>query len=217
VTKLNKGGEGKWSYLVCAAAKTGAGCIYESIPYGQVERAFLENAQRLFANAPTGGETGKAIDAEIAEAEGYVEGLSDTLEKLLDAAAVTPSVTLTQKIGELKKEQDKMDDLLTALADRSAQTSGALVRSKLADLRAAVDDEPLNRTLLNALLRQALTSVDVDSENGLLLLHWKHGGESEIGYSGKHYGFENETRKKPDLPIGARDRKRSKTRKKIAR
>ena len=217
MTRLNKGkGLQQWHYLVCSAAKTGAGCIYENIPYGQVENAFLENARRLIATAPTGGDKGKEIDAQVEETEAGLEGISAGLEKLLDAASVTPSSALTRRITEFKKEQDSLNDLLTELAERRAQTSGALVKSKLADLRAAVDAEPLNRTLLNTLLRQALSSVDVDSENGLLLLHWKHGGESEIGYSAKYYGFENETRRKSDLTNRANNRKRS-TKKKIKR
>lgn len=208
MTKLNKGSGGKWSYLVCAAAKTGAGCFYESIPYGQVESAFLDNARRLIATAPTGGDNGKEIDAEIARAEASLEGISAVREKLLDAASVVPTPELTRRLRDLKQEQETLDNALTELADRRAETSGALVRSKLADLLAAVEAKPLNKRLLNSILRQTLSSVDVDAENGMLLLHWKHGGKSELAYSGKAFGFENEKQRRPKPTIGANNRKR---------
>lgn len=209
MTKLNKGSEGKWSYLVCAAAKTGAGCYYESIPYGQIETVFLENARRLIANAPTGGDNGEEIDADIQRAEAALEGVSNVREKLLDAASVVPTPELTRRLVELKQEQAALETDLKNLAERRAETSGALVRSKLADLLAAVEEKPLNKTLLNSILRQTLSSVDVDAENGLLLLHWKHGGESELPYTAKSYGFENETGRKPGLTKGANEGKRS--------
>ena len=216
MTKLNKGSGGKWSYLVCAAAKTGAGCFYESIPYGQVETAFLDNARRLITTAPTGGDNGKEIDAEIARVEASLEGISAVRERLLDAAMDVSTPELTTRLRDLKLEQEALDDDLTKLADQRAETSGALVRSKLADLLVAAEAKPLNKRLLNSILRQTLSSVDIDAENGLLLLHWKHGGKSELAYSRKAFGFENEKQKKPKPTIGANNGKRS-TRKRITR
>lgn len=69
------------------------------------------------------------------------------------------------------------------ITSQLAKIEDPAVRSTLTDLRAGVDVESLNRTLVNSLLRQALSSVDVDSANGLVLLSWKHGGFSELIYA----------------------------------
>jgi DNA invertase Pin-like site-specific DNA recombinase len=213
MTRVNKGkGVTQWHYLVCTAAKTGAGCLYELIRYGQVETAFLDNVATLVRTAPA-GDNGKLIDKELAQIEASLEGMETVWEKLKSGLTHAPSAALAARIRDVEMERDALMEERDELMERRAETSGKLVRSKLADLKSAATAKPLNRTELNAMMRQMLSSVVIDSERGLLLFNWRHGGESELGFSGKYYGFKDETRKKPELTTGASNRKRSRTQK----
>lgn len=183
MTRVNKGkGKTQWHYLVCTAAKTGAGCFYELVPYGKVEDAFLRNVDMLVATAPA-GDNGKQIDKEIRSLEAALEGGSTVMEKLLAAVTRSPSAALATRIRDLETERDAMTAQLEELQERRHETSGKLVQSKLAELKRLADAEPLDRTALNAIVQQTVARVDVDSDNGLLLFQWKHGGESEIVYA----------------------------------
>ncbi|MEX2109840.1 MAG: recombinase family protein [Gemmatimonadaceae bacterium] len=213
MTRMNKGkGLTQWHYLVCTAAKTGAGCLYELLRYGQVEDAFLRNVEYLVGTAPA-GDNGKQIDKDMAMIERNLEGLETMWEKARTSLVRAPSAALAAHIRDVEIERDTLVEQRDELLERRAETSGRLVQSKLSELRDAATAEPLNRTLVNSLLRQTISSVDVDSENGLLLFHWKHGGESELVFAMP----KEEKKVRPELTTGAEDRKRSRTEKRVAR
>ncbi len=184
MTRVNKGKrDGKqWHYLVCTAAKNGAGCLYELVRYDRVESAFLERVEALVFNAPA-GDNGKQIDRDIAEIEASELGMETMWEKLKAGLARTPSAAIAARIREVEMERDSLVEQRDELYERRAETSGKLVRNRLSELRKVATAKTLDRTALNAIMRQTVESVTVDSENGLLLFHWKHGGESEIVYA----------------------------------
>lgn len=183
VTLVNKGqGKGKGRYLVCAAAKTGAGCTYLSIPYGEVEVRFLEEAPKLIAEAPAG-------DAD--RYEGELAGIEDELPALDYRIR-----TLTEEIAE-ESNAGVRSELRTAMAvlveqrdGRKARRAeiwrlqeaarGPLVERKLTELSTALQAEPIDRGELNALLRQVFAGVTLNRPRGTMVFAWRHGGEAEI-------------------------------------
>jgi DNA invertase Pin-like site-specific DNA recombinase len=219
MTRANKGGRRKQDgdkgaqsvYLVCVAAKTAGGCKggYILVPYPRVEQAFLRDIKSLVASAPA-GDKAKGLDAEIENLESALLGTEDTLEAWLSAVGKAPSVALAKRIRELEADREEAKRSLDDLLERRETVSGKFVKSRLANLKAVATADPIDRTLLNTALRETVSSVEVDAEQGQLVFHWRHGGESEIVY-----GMEKQTQPKPT--IGANNRKRSTLAKKTTR
>jgi hypothetical protein len=69
--------------LVCTKAKAGAGCPYQSVAYGNVERALVRQADRLVGEALSNGEALARAD----ELETEMWAKQDELERMIDAVA----------------------------------------------------------------------------------------------------------------------------------
>jgi len=179
-TRVTKGPGGGRPYLVCARAKAGGGCTYHAAPQEAVESGFLRDAGWLLGTAPSGDE---AIDQELAEAEAALEAVREQIENLVDAIATRPSPALTARLHDLESDAEGMEKLRGTLQDRQATASGPFLHRKLADLSAALDAEPLDRTKINALLRQVFSRVVVDHRRGKLVFAWRQGGETELVYA----------------------------------
>jgi DNA invertase Pin-like site-specific DNA recombinase len=183
VTVVNKGSGPKGGrYLVCAKAKIGAGCKkYRSVRYEQVEDAFLRNADWLLGTVPAGDDGG--VDEELERTEANIAGVEDEIERLADAVQMDPSTsTLPQRLRAMEDELEALQRTQRELLQRQAEVAGPLVDRKLADLRAALEAETLDRARVNALLRQLLKSIIVDYRSGQIVFQWKHGGESEVTF-----------------------------------
>jgi hypothetical protein len=183
VNKGNSKGRSRGvSYLVCSAAKTGAGCIYETVPYQRAEDAFLTNVRRLVARAPAGDKNNRRLDKEIETLESSIYGTDDALDRLLDSLAASRSPAVERRIRELETELESLKAQLTQLYEQRADTAGPLVRSRLDDLLEAATTDPLNRTHLNALLRQNLSRIELNFDSQSLTLLWKQGGEGQVQF-----------------------------------
>lgn len=170
------------TYVVCSKAKVGAGCTYRAIRYDRVEQAFLEDAKRLVNTVPA-GDGYKEIDKELANVETVLEVIPDQIENVLDAIQKRGSAALSERLRVLEASQEEMRLQRDTLLERQAEAAGALVAHKVDDLETALAQKTLDRAGANTLLRQLLSSVTVDYENGRLALSWKHGGESEVVYA----------------------------------
>ncbi len=173
---VSKGKEAE-RYLVCARAKTKAGCTYRSVRYGIVEDAILTRLSERLASAPAGAGA-EELDASVSEAEGALSGINDEIEFLLSR----PSITLTSpasvaKLRDLEQQRDiLMQELRAALALRDA-ASGPLVASRIDALRKALS-QALDPAELNRCLRTVFKSACVNYVDGIVDFEWKHGGES---------------------------------------
>jgi DNA invertase Pin-like site-specific DNA recombinase len=181
--RVNKGAT--LVYLVCAAAKTGAGCVYETVRYTQVEDAFIAAIPRLVARAPAGMKHTGKIDKEIDALEAEIFGTEDALEKLLDSLAASRSAAVARRIRETEVELDALRLSLTDLERRRADAAGPLVRSRMDDLEKAVTMKTINRTHLNALLRQNIERIDLDFDDRSLDVYWAQGGSARVIYGMK--------------------------------
>ncbi|HEU0078229.1 MAG TPA: recombinase family protein [Longimicrobiaceae bacterium] len=189
VTRQNKGRPPKGAeYLVCVAAKTGAGCKYEAIRYDAAERYFLARAAELIEQAPA-GETDEDAAALLEQTRHNLWGLEEEVERLLDSLQRAPSLAIEGRLLKLETVKLGVEKELRGLAARSEWAQGPSVRRRLDELAQALQAAPLDRTAANAIMRQAFRQVVVDFDAAELVLHWQHGGESRVEYSTAAYGF----------------------------
>jgi DNA invertase Pin-like site-specific DNA recombinase len=182
LVRVNKGTRNRpLASLVCSAAKVGAGCVYESATYQQVEDAFLRDVPRLVARAPVGN-SNKKLDKEIDSLEASIEGSSAALENLINSLAISRSAAVEARIREVEMQIDADRLTLAELERKRADASGPIVQSRLDDLLEVAETEPLDRNRINALLRQNLSRVELDYDTRSLLLTWKQGGEARVIY-----------------------------------
>lgn len=168
-----KGGE----YLVCTAAKTGAGCKYTALRYERVEDAFLRDAAALIAEAPAAD--GSTIDKDLLNIEGALSSLQNRHENILDAIERGGwSADLDRRRQQLEVQRDALREEEEVLLTRKHESTGVVLNRKLSGLEAALHADQLDRTKANALMRQTFSSITVDYESGRLVFAWKHGGES---------------------------------------
>ena len=178
VTRVYKGAAPKGGeYLVCTAAKSGAGCKYQTVRYGRVEDAFLRDAEAIIATAPAGDDS--ALDKELLNIDGALSSLKDRHENILDAIERGGwSADLDKRRREVERQRDALQEQERALLTQKHEATGAILSRKLDDLRAALGATPLDRTRTNAIMRQTFSSITVDYESGWLVFAWRHGGES---------------------------------------
>jgi DNA invertase Pin-like site-specific DNA recombinase len=186
MTRVYKGKRGGRPYLVCTKAKAGAGCVYKTVPYQQVEDAFLAGASWTLAHCPGDSPEGQQADDDLDAIETAISVTEDSIENLLDALQASTGIkqpALLQRLSFLQEQLDAMRKEREALQQKAASMAGPLLMKRLDALGNALERQPLNKTEVNTLLRQLLSDVVVDYNTGLLILRWKHGGESDRTYA----------------------------------
>lgn len=187
MTRVNKGTRAKAGkpYLVCAKAKAGAGCTYRAVPLHQIEEALrwhpadiVDGAAAVSDGSDLQGQRLEVWTAHSLEAE--------ALENLLDMAARAPSAALSQRIRATEARMDELKRKERELEARIAATHGSLVQRRLEQVKQALEADPLDVGKANVALRQVLSKVIVDYNEGALLLNWLHGGVSRVAYD---HGF----------------------------
>lgn len=180
VTKGSTAKAGK-PYLVCSRAKLGAGCAYRAVHQEAVEKALIENAGFITANAPSGVQD---LDDQLGKIEIQIEALDEMIENILEAITIKPSVALTTKLRQLEGHQEELKRQQKELVSQYAAASSPLVEKRLQAMRDALVAETIDRPRANALLRQVFNGVTVNWKTGTLELGWKHGGkEMSIPYA----------------------------------
>lgn len=171
-------------YLVCSKARAGAGCKYRTVRYKDVEDAFLRDAPALLAEVPAAGEAGEVLEGKVQNTQAALLSLVGQIENLVDAISKSGgSALLVDRLRELEEEQVRLKQDETALLHERDELAGPVVAHKVEELRAALQGKPIDRTLVNVLLRQLVSKVTVDYITGQLELHWRHNGVSSIVFA----------------------------------
>jgi DNA invertase Pin-like site-specific DNA recombinase len=179
MTRVTKGPRGG-RYLVCAAAKAGAGCQYHAVHYDDVERCLVERREEIVGTCPGGA--GGEIDDQLQDIEGQIWGTEEGLERLLDAIQAGRTSALVHRVREVESELEQLRQREAELHHRRAATQGPMLERRLEQLSEALTDLGEDRTAANVLLRGLLSSAVVDWRDGALTLNWNHGGESRLQY-----------------------------------
>jgi DNA invertase Pin-like site-specific DNA recombinase len=180
MTRVTKGPRGGKPYLVCAAAKAGAGCQYHAVHYDDVERCLVERREEIVGTCPAGA--GGEIDDQLQDIEGQIWGTEEGLERLLDAIQGGRTSALVHRVRELETALDELRQRESELHHRKAATQGPMLARRLDELSDALVNVAEDRMPANLALRSLLSSAVVDWRRGSLCLQWKHGGESELQY-----------------------------------
>jgi DNA invertase Pin-like site-specific DNA recombinase len=178
MTRVTKGRSTKAGKprLVCTAAR-GKGCTAESAVQEEAERALSDRAAQIIAEAPSGSE---GLDASLSSAEGALLHQLGVVADLAEQYAATRSATIAAKLKEAEALLAEQKREVEELRQRIADTAGPVVQRRLAELLALLEAHPLDRTRANAALRAVVSRIVVDQRRGVLVLEWKHGGESEV-------------------------------------
>jgi hypothetical protein len=191
MTRVIKGPRGGRHYLVCAAAKAGAGCEYHAVHYDAVEQCLAERHEQIVGTCPA--EAGNAeLDKQIEDLAAEIAGTQDGLERLLDAIQPGRTAALVHGVREVETKLDELCQRERELVRRKAATHGPVLTRRLEVLSGTLANlgggalpsatASQDRTSANVLLRQLLSAAVVDWRSGALVLRWKHGGESELQY-----------------------------------
>jgi DNA invertase Pin-like site-specific DNA recombinase len=191
VTRVPKGGE--YVYLICNKAHLKAGCRYQAVNYGQVERRFCEAVDQIVETAPRGRDTAD-IEKQIYELTGGVFALEDEAQDLADLAIEEKSPTARQLLREKEAKLEEARDQLRHLEAERDRLTSQTVAMKLEAVRVALKREPLDVAETNRVLRQAISKVVMHPEQGMLTIYWHHADEPSdtIAFGGRHMKWENE-------------------------
>lgn len=179
MTRVNKGPDGGFVYLICAKAKAGAGCFYKAVRLAGVEDAIKEHWSYLLGTAPSGDD----------EADRRLEQVDEGLSMLAEQAArVTEAISLRGLTGTLGDRLQSIEaDMSELEAERKALLAkiedAPLLTMKIEELEKVISVEKPDNQRVNALLRQMVRSVVVDYNYGSLIFDWRHGGESRVTYA----------------------------------
>lgn len=181
MTLVNKGKKCKYKYMVCSSARIGIGCKYRSIPYPRVEGAFLSESPNVFFEIPPGD---KAPDLEdkIVQLEESIEQQKEGIQRLLKEIVIGSSISVSRELRKAENQLDEMEKELTELYAEKEILAEPMIRRRVDDLLGALGKEPLDKLLINTLLRQLFDKVVVNYPNGTLDFHWKHGGINGLMY-----------------------------------
>jgi DNA invertase Pin-like site-specific DNA recombinase len=189
MTRLSKGG--RWVYLVCTKAKAGAGCEYHAVPYETVEQGILKGVDKVEHECPTGNPEMDAVGHQIDAMDEQVSVLQDEVGRLVTYAGRSRSPAIAQQVVELeraiddtrKRQRDLGRSLSFALPGRIGARLGAFREAcKALEHGDGADADGALRGAVNAALRSLCGSVEVDYQQGVLVLHFLHGGAVGVTY-----------------------------------
>jgi DNA invertase Pin-like site-specific DNA recombinase len=169
--------------LVCARAKTGAGCEYTSVRVDQVEDAILTRLSERLRDVPT-SKRDHELDDRIVSADAHLSILTDELQNVERAIREGGEVKrLVAMLQELEGEWEEARDTLRRLEAQRIEVAGKTVQSRIARLREALRGEEPDPAAINLALQTVFRRVTVDYRHGVLEFEWVHGGEVEVPYA----------------------------------
>lgn len=179
--------------LVCAWAKTGGACRYVSVSLPEVEAAL-----RRAALDPLPEADGTLRD-QLMNRRGELEGLENTIEDLVAAVEHSASKALLARLKAREEQRDRLAVELAALEKQAEGSESKLLKRRVERYRAAMSAKPFDVSAANVALREMVNKVTVDYEEGVLRMHWRHDGESQIVYDAATYGAARAAREFKDL------------------
>ena len=186
MTRVAKGPGGGRTYLVCAKAKRGAGCVYRAVPVDMVETAIMRETVTLLDNPPSTNEAEEALREAVHLNELTYEAVVNELEDLAQSRRQRRGLTPMERgrKEELDLSRQRLIDARKALQADLQVAGSRMVDDRVSRLWKALDDmDGDDRTAANAAMRETFSTVVVDHEREVLTFGWRHGGESEISYA----------------------------------
>lgn len=186
MTRVHKGAGAKGGKpkLVCTRAKAGAADHgYRSVDQAAVHAAFFRNWEGLLAEVPA-GEAHQSLDDECRNLAGAIDVTENELDNLQEAHRRKPSAVTAARINALEASLRSYRADLEHLEQQRALADHGLVMTRMAALAEAMEPEEGSPEIgrVNAALRTVFHGVTVDYRTGLLLFHWRQGGEASFHF-----------------------------------
>jgi hypothetical protein len=189
VTRVPKG---KYVYLVCSKANrkgTGA-CKYLAVTYDDLEEALRLNIEGIIRDAPRGLET-KELEAEIESLDRDADVLEIQARDLADELIREKSDAVRTRLREKEAEWKATRERLRALKARRDALARPYVQRRLDALMSALQRKPLNVVEANKALKESVSKIVLDPEEGTFAIHWHHATEptEDVPFFSKHTEF----------------------------
>lgn len=161
--------------LICSRAKAGAGCDYTSIPYPEVEDMLVsERDVWLLLDF----DDDHPMDSVIEELDTQIEQTKSRISEFLGLK----SSTIRAEIARLDELLDQKENERRAIVSTIERTTPDAVHLKLEIVREALSAPTLERTKVNATLKQLLNSATIGFDDGYVHLDWRHGAKSSVRF-----------------------------------
>lgn len=182
MTRVNKGRKGGMPYLVCVAAKAGAGCDYKAVRLPYVEAALRRHAQELCNTAPD--RDTELDDQWVAlgqEIDNHDHAISNIVEEIQNGSR---STALREQLARLEDNRASLRERQKGLEAALYRSSGNTLHRLLDALEHTLLDESSSAAQVNAAMRPLISAVEVDYVNGSLNFRWRHSDrQTSISFS----------------------------------
>lgn len=180
MTRVSKG-KATHPYLVCAAAKVGAGCKYAALPYSIVEEAIVSQRREVQRTSP---KSDQDVLDELDAVETAIAELGEHVRRALSGrSSFNKSKTLQAAIGDAEAQLVDLEVQRHTLQQRAAATSLGYINHRVAQLDHEFEQQsPGWRGRANSLLRQLFRSVVLDPSKGDIKFVWKAGRETSLSF-----------------------------------
>lgn len=171
-------------YLICMAWREARTCSNEWVRFPEIEDVFISDVRHLIAYCP---QPALHVEARRAMLKSLTRRLSHLRTRLAREEAARGALATLGRAGRdwavgTKLEMDRLQAERYRLRSDRSYWEDATLKLKLDALRSAVAAEPRDLARINEALRSLLLKVVVDWPNERLVLHWRHGGESFVGF-----------------------------------
>lgn len=171
-------------YLVCMAWCESRTCSHEWVRFPEIEDVFIADVEHLIARCPQPKLHVEARRAMLKSLTSRLAHLRTRLKRedaMLDTLATVGRPARCWTISTKEEIDRLLQERYLLRADRSYWVDATL-KLKLEALRAAATAVPRNIARINLALRSLLLKVVVNWESERLVLHWRHGGQTEMEF-----------------------------------
>jgi DNA invertase Pin-like site-specific DNA recombinase len=204
VTRVSKGA---YVYLVCSRAHRKGGCRYLAVNYRDVEEAFRLNAKVIIRDAPRGLET-EELEAEINKLDMDANAIEERAGRLANELIRENSEIVRMRLHETEAEWKATLERLRTLRTQQEALAAPYVRRRLQAIREALRPKAFNVAVVNKTLKEAMSRIVIDPEEGTFSIYWHHAPENPTEgapFLSRHTEF---YRHITAHPVGANQKKR---------
>jgi DNA invertase Pin-like site-specific DNA recombinase len=171
--------KGEHVYLVCSRANARAkGCRYQAVRYQDAEQALRTNAEAIFELAPRGPNT-LELEKKIWHLEEEYDELRDEQDFLTDELVAKRSAALRERLDAIEERMASKEAELRRCRTEIDKLAGPYVLKRLLSVRDSLCKEPLDVSVVNSALKQAVRQIVLDPSAATLTIYWAHASEPD--------------------------------------
>lgn len=179
---------GEYSYLVCSAAKVGAGCPWATVRMDHIEQALRDQLVPALLSRPSGN---KKREQALTRLRDKLDAAESQARHLAEELSLRPANAraLREALGVVEQERTTLEKALVDLEALDPVHTGLNIQRLL---RALPKEAAPG---LNAALRRVFKTAVLDAQRGIVLLTWAHAPESapvEVLVTLEAHGFQRE-------------------------